>query len=139
VAAAALRFACVHTYFQVLSGRHNSPHDNGATAKAVMVKHSKPEQPLFDPDWLPLLRKFPREPVAPEPSQPTQRQQVVLAIVKRRYPKGIPASIQIAALHRLVEQEWEAECARQKLPQLLKAVSGRDMVAYTLRAASLIS
>jgi hypothetical protein len=72
--------------------------------------------------------------------QPTPRQQIILAIVKRRYRKGIPTGIKVAALHRLVEQEWEAECARQKLTdqQLVKAVPKRDMVAYTLRAASLI-
>jgi hypothetical protein len=64
---------------------------------------------------------------------------MILAIVKRRYRQGIPAGIKIATLHDLIVREWEAECAREKLPQFVKAVPGRDMVAYTLRAASLIS
>jgi hypothetical protein len=105
-----------------------------------MSKTSKPGRPLFDPDWLPLLKKLPREPVAPKPSQPTPRQRMVLAIIKRRYPKGVPAGARIATLYGLIVRDWEAECARQKLtdPKIVKAVPGRDMVAYTLRAASLI-
>jgi hypothetical protein len=84
--------------------------------------------------------EWPDEPQqSPKPWQPTQRQATILAIVKRRYRQGIPAGIKVAALHRLVEREWEAECARQKLTDpKFAAVPGRDMVAYTLRAASLI-
>jgi hypothetical protein len=64
---------------------------------------------------------------------------MILAIVKRRYPKRIPHGVTIAALHRLVEQKWKAECARQKLTDPnFAAVPKRDMVAYTLRAVSLI-
>jgi hypothetical protein len=76
----------------------------------------------------------------PKPWRPTQKQGVILAIVKRHYRKGIPDGVAIAALHRLVEDEWKAECARQKLTDPKFATPpGRDMVAYTLRAASLIS
>jgi hypothetical protein len=83
--------------------------------------------------------EWPDEPQQQSP-QPTQRQVMVLAIIKRRYRKGIPPGIKIATLHELVRREWEAECARQKLtdPKFVKVVPGRDMVAYTLRAASLI-
>jgi hypothetical protein len=75
-----------------------------------------------------------------KPRQPTQRQRMLIAIVRRRYRKGIPAGVSIADLHRLIDKKWEAECARQKPfdPQLVKAVPERDMVAYTLRDASLI-
>jgi hypothetical protein len=85
--------------------------------------------------------EWPDEPQqqSPKPWQPTQRQAMILAIVKRRYRQGIPAGIKVAALHRLVEQKWKAECARQKLTDPnLTAVPKRDMVAYTLRNASLI-
>ena len=76
----------------------------------------------------------------PKPWQPTQRQAMILAIIRRHYRRGIPAGVSIATLHGLIERKWEAECARQKPtdPQLVKAVPGRDMVAYTLRNASLI-
>ena len=85
--------------------------------------------------------EWPDELAKPKPWQPTERQRMILAIVKRHYRKGIPDGTSIATLHRLVRREWEAECARQKLtdPKIVKAVLGRDMVAYTLRAASLIS
>jgi hypothetical protein len=74
-----------------------------------------------------------------KPWQPTKRQRVILAIVKRRYRRGVPAGVSIAALRRLVAREWEAGCARQKLTDPKEAaVPERDMVAYTLRAASLI-
>jgi hypothetical protein len=73
------------------------------------------------------------------PWQPTPRQGVILAIVKRHYRQGVPAGVSIAALYRLVAQKWQSECARQKLldPQF-KLVPGRDTVARTLRLASLI-
>ena len=85
--------------------------------------------------------EWPDEPQqSPKPWQPTQRQAMILAIIKRHYRRGIPAGVSIATLHGLIVKKWEAECARQKPtdPQLVKAVPGRDMVAYTLRNASLI-
>ena len=82
--------------------------------------------------------EWPDEPQQQSP-QPTQRQAMILAIIKRHYRRGIPAGVSIATLHGLIVKKWEAECARQKPtdPQLVKAVPGRDMVAYTLRNASL--
>jgi hypothetical protein len=95
----------------------------------------------YDPETGRIMVRVPNQEEEPAPLwQPTPRQGVILAIVKRRYPKGIiPVDTKIAALHRLVEQKWEAECARQKLTDPKEAaVPGRDMVAYTLRDASLI-
>ena len=87
--------------------------------------------------------EWPDEPQqqSPKPWQPTQRQAMILAIVKRRYRQGIPTGTTIATLRELVRREWEAQCARQKITdtKFAKAVPGRDMVAYTLRAGSLIS
>src|SRR5262249_10338262 len=54
------------------------------------------------------VEEWPDEPQQP---QPTQRQAMVLAIIKRRYRKGIPPGTKIATLHELVRREWEAECA----------------------------
>jgi hypothetical protein len=104
-----------------------------------MSKTSKPGRPLFDPDWLPLLKKISTR--ARRARRATPRQQVILAIIKGRYRKGVPAGTKIAMLHGLIEREWEAESARQKLtdPKIVKAVPGRDMIAYTLRDPSLIS
>jgi hypothetical protein len=93
----------------------------------------------YDPETGRILVRAELPDEANEPWQPTPRQRVILAIIKRRYRKGIPPGIKIATLHELVGREWQAECARQELTNPKEAaVPGRDMVAYTLRAASLI-
>src|SRR5437016_4625480 len=103
-----------------LSGRR-------AWIKTSKPARPEPEQPpdlesLFDPRWFPLWKKRPKP--KPKPRRPTPRQQVILAIIRRRYRNGIPAGTKIAPLHRLVGREWEAECTRQKLtdPKIVKAV-----------------
>jgi hypothetical protein len=73
----------------------------------------------------------------PSPREFTLKQQMILAIVRRDYRgRALP---DIATIHRHVAKAevWEAECARQKPPVKL-AKPGRDTVARTLRAASLI-
>ena len=40
------------------------------------------------------------------------RHRMILAVVQRRYPKGIPPGVGIADLERLVAQKWSAECRR---------------------------
>jgi hypothetical protein len=95
----------------------------------------------YDPETGRIMVRveWPNQEEEPAPWQPTPRQGVILAIVKRHYRRDVPAGVSIAALHRLVAQKWEAECARQNLidPQF-KLVPGRDTVARTLRLASLI-
>jgi hypothetical protein len=70
----------------------------------------------------------------PSPLQPTLKQQMILAIVRRAYRRGIPAGVTIADLHRLVAktETWKAECARRKVEL---GAPGRDLVASTLRAS----
>jgi len=53
--------------------------------------------------------EWPEEP----PPQLTLRHRMILAIVQRRYPKGMPQGIGIAHLERLIEKEWPAECKRR--------------------------
>jgi hypothetical protein len=47
------------------------------------------------------------------PRQLTLRHQMILAIVRGRFPEGVPDGVGIADLTRLVEQEWPAERQRQ--------------------------
>src|SRR6267142_7046610 len=49
------------------------------------------------------------------PRQPTLRERMIVAIVRRRYKRDIPAEISIADLTRLVAKKWKAECDRQKI------------------------
>ena len=72
------------------------------------------------------------------PRQPTLREQMIVAIVRRRYPRDIPAGVSIAHLHRLVTNKWEAECSRRKIEPPLPRPPHRDSVARALRHASLI-
>ena len=55
--------------------------------------------------------EWPEEP----PPQLTLRHRMILAIVQRRYPKGIPPGVGIADLERLVAQKWPAECRRHSV------------------------
>jgi hypothetical protein len=72
----------------------------------------------------------------PPQRPPTLRAQMIVAIVRRRYPRDIPAGVTIAGLRRLVEKRWKAECARRKIEPSL--APNRDTVARALRDASLI-
>ncbi|HVI61943.1 MAG TPA: hypothetical protein VM910_05035 [Bradyrhizobium sp.] len=63
-----------------------------------------------------------------------------MAIVRRRYPRDIPAGVTIADLHRLVAnpETWKAECERRKINPPHPPPPNRDTVARALRRASLI-
>jgi hypothetical protein len=72
-----------------------------------------------------------------EPPRPlTQRQQMIVAITRRRWRGRITVSI--AEVLRHVRTVWEDECRRRKLPEPWPPVPNRDTVARALRAASLI-
>jgi hypothetical protein len=76
-----------------------------------------------------------------EPEKPlTLRQEMILAIVRRQYPRRIAAGVSIAALHRLVAnpETWKTECDRRKINPPRPPPPGRDSVARALRRASLI-
>jgi hypothetical protein len=74
------------------------------------------------------------------PRQPTLKEQMIVAIVRRRYPRDIPADVSIADLHRLVAnpETWKAECQRRKINPPHPPPPNRDTVARALRRASLI-
>jgi hypothetical protein len=92
-------------------------------------------------DSEPIQRVKIEWPDEPEPErQPTLREQMILAIVRRRYPRDIPAGVTIADLHRLVAnpETWKAECERRKINPPHPPPPNRDTVARALRRASLI-
>jgi hypothetical protein len=76
------------------------------------------------------------EPPPSPPRQPTLREQMILAIVRRRYHRGIPANVSVADVHRHVADVWKAECERRKIKP--SQAPGRDSVTRALRHASLI-
>ena len=57
--------------------------------------------------------EWPDEFVEQQPPILTLRHQMILAIIRRRYPRGIPDGIGSADLERLVESKWPAECQRR--------------------------
>jgi hypothetical protein len=71
--------------------------------------------------------------------EPTRsvRQKVAIAIVRRKYPNGVPLPADIAELTRLIRAQWEKECKRQGVVGRIDPLE-RDAVAYTLRKAGLI-
>jgi hypothetical protein len=76
--------------------------------------------------------EWPDEPLRPLP----QRQQMVVAIARRRWRGRITVSIAEVLKH--VRSVWRDECRRRKLPEPWPPVPNRDTVARALRAASLI-
>jgi hypothetical protein len=72
-----------------------------------------------------------------EPPRPlTQRQQMIVAIARRRWRGRITVSIAEVLKH--VRSVWKDECRRGKLPEPWPPVPNRDTVARALRLASLI-
>ena len=72
-----------------------------------------------------------------EPPRPlTQREQMIVAIARRRWCDRIPVSIADVLKH--VRTVWKDECRRRRLPEPWPPVPSRDTVARGLRAASLI-
>jgi hypothetical protein len=111
-----------------------TPKATPATESAVLVipAASDNEPAAKSEEALPVPTAATRAPSKPL----TLRQKMIVAIVRRRYPQGIPESVGIADLHRLIVKQWESECARQKVET--SKPPNRDSVARALRQASLL-
>jgi hypothetical protein len=87
------------------------------SAATAMVRKRPPGWPVLPvrvieiDDSGPIQRVKVEWPEEPSPAL-TLRHRMILTIVHRRYPKGIPLGVGIADLERLVEQKWSAECRR---------------------------
>jgi hypothetical protein len=46
--------------------------------------------------------------------QPSLQKQMAEAIIKRRYPDGVPAGVRTATVHKEIGSDWPAECTERK-------------------------
>jgi hypothetical protein len=121
---------------RLLPTTHASPSIGGvaATGEAGTVSTEGAVLVIPPSDKAPTAKSEKVPSVSSKPLTP--RQKVIVAIVCRRYPNGIPAKARIASLHRLVKEQWEQECRRQGVEA--ERPPNRDTVKRTLQQASLL-